>query len=133
MISLLEDQEVRDLELSEEAAVVIAAGMSFQRFLITERGVPASRHQTELLCNDLAAKVHGGRSVAVHCRAGIGRSGWLRPARPIPNTKAMPLNATMNHANCGIAVCSPPLQHYQGTGVYLGVAFNNCNPLAWLR
>jgi protein-tyrosine phosphatase len=77
VISLLEDHEVRDLELSEEAAVVIAAGMSFQRFPITDRGVPTSRHQTELLWNDLAAKVRGGRSVAVHCRAGIGRSGLV--------------------------------------------------------
>ena len=77
VISLLEDHEIRDLELTQEAAVVTAAGMSFRRFPIPDRGVPASRPQMEMLWNDLADKVRSGCRVAVHCRAGIGRSGLV--------------------------------------------------------
>jgi protein-tyrosine phosphatase len=77
IVSLLEDHEIRDLELTREADLVIEAGLSFQRFPIPDRGVPFSRIDAETLWLDLANRVRNGRSVAVHCRAGIGRSGLI--------------------------------------------------------
>lgn len=77
VVSLLEDHEIHDLGLNQEADLVSAAGLSFQRFPIPDRGVPPSRTCAEALWNELADGVRAGGSIAVHCRAGIGRSGLM--------------------------------------------------------
>jgi protein-tyrosine phosphatase len=44
---------------------------------IKDRGTPESEAGFFALANELAASVQQGSAVAVHCRAGIGRSGLL--------------------------------------------------------
>ena len=63
VVSLLEDHEIRELELTREAELVRHAGLDFEKFPIPDRGVP-----TSLRC---------GRSVGIHCRASIGRAGLV--------------------------------------------------------
>jgi protein-tyrosine phosphatase len=77
VVSLLEDHEIRDLELGEEPQISMRAGLSFERFPIADRGVPASPDAALRLCDGIATKIDNGQSVGVHCRAGIGRSGLV--------------------------------------------------------
>lgn len=77
VVSLLEDHEIRELDLLREAAEVENVGLMFERFAIPDRGVPASLETARALWSRLAAKITDGRSVGIHCRAGIGRSGLI--------------------------------------------------------
>jgi protein-tyrosine phosphatase len=49
------------------------AGLSFERFPIPDRGVPVSADAAAQLFDSIASRIAIGRSVGVHCRAGIGR------------------------------------------------------------
>ncbi|MES2193459.1 MAG: protein-tyrosine phosphatase family protein [Pseudomonadota bacterium] len=77
VISLLEREEVRDLELQREADLCHEQGMEFLSFPIPDRGVPVSLRDTVILARTVSARIGGGRAVAVHCRAGIGRSALI--------------------------------------------------------
>ncbi len=77
LVSLLTEDEVDELELQEEAAWCEEKGIEFISFPIPDRGVPpddnAFRHFLQTLLDRLA----DGKSVAIHCFAGIGRSGLV--------------------------------------------------------
>ena len=75
--SLLEDHEVRELELTREAELVRQAGLDFERFPIPDRGVPASLDLAHDMWRRLEAKLRNKRSVGIHCRASIGRAGLV--------------------------------------------------------
>lgn len=77
MVSLLEPGEVRELALGEEEALCRGRGLAFTSLPIPDRGVPESRRQMAALVRRLSQDLMGGRSIAVHCRAGIGRSSLL--------------------------------------------------------
>ena len=77
VLCLLEIQEVRELDLDQEAALCEAAGIMFHGFAIADRGTPGSLHKLEPLLAELHGKLVDGKAVAVHCRAGIGRSGLV--------------------------------------------------------
>lgn len=76
IVSLLEPDEAADLGLVGEAAACSGHGIDFAQFSIPDRGVPelgAFRSLVEKLIHDLNA----GTNIAIHCRAGIGRTGIL--------------------------------------------------------
>jgi polymorphic toxin system DSP-PTPase phosphatase-like protein len=75
IVSLLEPQELVELGLSDEPRLCLGHGIEFVSFPIPDRGVPTSYGTLNLLVMPLVPKVKGGHMVAVHCRAGIGRSG----------------------------------------------------------
>jgi hypothetical protein len=75
--SLLEPEEISELDLRREEVLCREQGMEFISFPIPDRGVPPSFRETAALAQALAAKVGGGKSVAIHCRAGIGRSSLI--------------------------------------------------------
>lgn len=77
VVSLLESFEVRELDLRDEGALCHAANIEFISYPIQDRGVPASLERTCQLVSRIAALVERGSSVAVHCRAGIGRSSLI--------------------------------------------------------
>lgn len=77
VVSLLESHEVRDLELQEQPAICRRRGIEFLPFPIKDRGVPASENELIELVVALLGHLGEGRSVAVHCRAGIGRTGLV--------------------------------------------------------
>jgi protein-tyrosine phosphatase len=75
VVSLLESQEIRDLELREEGALCAAHGIAYRHFPIPDRGTPSSGKAVHALVAELHSALTRGASVAVHCRAGIGRTG----------------------------------------------------------
>lgn len=75
VVSLLEVGEARELALESEPALCKANAIEFRAFPIPDRGVP--KHCTEFgqLLDLLQDRLRAGRSVVIHCRAGIGRTG----------------------------------------------------------
>ena len=49
----------------------------FVSFPIPDRGVPESMRETQRLVRSLSAAIADGKAVAIHCRAGIGRSSLI--------------------------------------------------------
>lgn len=77
VVSLLEEDETEQLELSDEGAVAKSNGVRFVSFPIPDRGVPASTREALQLFSTIATALEEGKNVAVHCRQGIGRSGLI--------------------------------------------------------
>jgi hypothetical protein len=77
VVSLLEADESRELGLEGEALLCSAAGIKFVSFPIPDCGVPNDRVLFAPLVDGIVCHLRSGDSVAIHCRAGIGRSGLL--------------------------------------------------------
>jgi hypothetical protein len=77
VVSLLEAEEVSELGLQREPALCREQGIAFMSFPIPDRGVPPSLAATAALARALSKSVGEGKAVAVHCRAGIGRSSLI--------------------------------------------------------
>lgn len=77
VVSLLQPHEARHLELEDEATVAAASGVDFLAFSIPDEGVPASRESAAGLIDDIIGALMRGRTVAIHCRQSIGRSGLI--------------------------------------------------------
>jgi Protein-tyrosine phosphatase len=73
--SLLHAYEADELGIAGEASLCAAHGIDFRSFPIRDRGVPESHFAFSDFVDQLTAHVRTGDAVAVHCRAGIGRSG----------------------------------------------------------
>jgi protein-tyrosine phosphatase len=80
LVSMLQIDEAAELGLSSEAELCEARGIVFRSFPIPDRETPSSTASFSRFVEDLRAEVHAGRSVAVHCRASIGRSSLLLAA-----------------------------------------------------
>ncbi len=77
VVNLLEPTEVTELELGEEATLCRECGIALITFPIADRCVPGSLSRTIDLARLLAGKINEHKAVAVHCRAGIGRSAVI--------------------------------------------------------
>lgn len=77
LVSLLERAEARELLLGREPCEAAAAGLAFAWLPIPDHGVPPDVRAFRRLVRELAGRVTEGASVAIHCRAGIGRSSVL--------------------------------------------------------
>ncbi len=77
VVSLLENHEVRELALSQEAPLCKEHDIEFISFPIPDRKTPASIRDASALVDGLVARLESGTAVAVHCRAGIGRTGLI--------------------------------------------------------
>jgi protein-tyrosine phosphatase len=77
LVSLLEPSEVRELGLRMAQQHCEALGLCFVSFPIPDRGVPKPAQPFVSLVQMLRRRLVSGAHVAVHCRAGIGRSGLL--------------------------------------------------------
>jgi protein-tyrosine phosphatase len=80
VVSLLELEEEAELQLASESAIASANGIEFVRFPIADRAVPESHEAFAQLVAALAEQIRNGKSVAVHCRQGIGRAATLAVA-----------------------------------------------------
>jgi protein-tyrosine phosphatase len=77
LVSLLENEEAVHLQLDREGDVAESNGIEFISFPIPDRGVPASVPAVLSLLKKIIGALEEGKSVAVHCRQGIGRSGLI--------------------------------------------------------
>ena len=77
VVSLLEPAEVTELQLGEEATICRERGIDLISFPIADRSVPESLQETIEFARLLAGKINEQKTVAIHCRAGIGRSAVM--------------------------------------------------------
>ena len=77
VVSLLTDAEQAELELEEEGRQCGELGLKFVRMPIEDMRVPPLDAPTIALLADLRQLHFAGSSIAVHCRAGIGRSPMI--------------------------------------------------------
>lgn len=77
LVSMLTVEETNELGLRQESDECAAAAMTFVNLPITDRSVPSDRDEFFRSVEQLAQMVRGGRFLAVHCRASIGRSSIL--------------------------------------------------------
>jgi protein-tyrosine phosphatase len=80
VVSLLHRYEADELEIADEESLCSSEGISYLSFPIRDRGTPESIAEFLALSDEIAASVKRGSAVAIHCRAGIGRSGLLAGA-----------------------------------------------------
>ena len=77
VVSLLESGEAAELGLHREADLCDENRIEFVSFPVPDRGVPPSWPAASDLARLLTSRLSQGRTVAVHCRAGIGRSSVI--------------------------------------------------------
>jgi hypothetical protein len=76
VVSMVEDAEIPGLG-EAEAVVCGELDIEFVRFPMRDKTVPLSSDAIAAVARQLAGDISAGRSVAIHCRAGIGRSTTL--------------------------------------------------------
>jgi protein-tyrosine phosphatase len=77
VVSLLERDEVDDLGLGLEATLCRNSGIEFLSFPIRDRDVPADSASAMRFAAEVAS---ANKTVAIHCRAGIGRASLMAAA-----------------------------------------------------
>jgi len=77
VVSLLEKEEAAQLQLDHERDAAASNGINFISFPIPDRGVPASVPAVLSLLREIVGALEEGKSVALHCRQGVGRSGLI--------------------------------------------------------
>lgn len=80
VVSLLTDEEVDVLGLKQQAAMYLANGIGFIHFPISDFGVPESEEKFIGLVRVLSHQIELGQILAIHCKAGIGRSSLMAAA-----------------------------------------------------
>ena len=77
VLSLLTPDEEKELELENEADLARQQGLKFRSFPIPDRQVPASRPAFAQTLETIKEDLSSGKSVLIHCRQGIGRTGLV--------------------------------------------------------
>jgi len=77
IVSALTLSEVEELLLSEEEIGCTQRGLKFYSFAIEDRCVPTAADEFRKFIDLLTVELRAGVAVAIHCRAGIGRSSLI--------------------------------------------------------
>jgi protein-tyrosine phosphatase len=77
LISMLTNEEMQELALDAEARLADMAGIQFCRLPMEDRSVPSDSKDMITIADRIRAQLTSGIGVAVHCRAGVGRSTLL--------------------------------------------------------
>jgi protein-tyrosine phosphatase len=76
VVSLLTEEEERELDLEDEASVARRHNLNFVSYPISDRGIPGTTTVDNFL-EAIDLDLLRGKSVLVHCRQGIGRTGLV--------------------------------------------------------
>ena len=85
LVSALPQDEAAELGLADEGQCCQHSGLEFLCFPIRDRSVPLSYREFDSLLASLTGFLQQGKAIAVHCRAGIGRSSLIVAATLIRN------------------------------------------------
>ena len=85
VVSALTTAENEELGLIEESQCCQSKGIAFLSFPIEDRSVPISFPEFSELISSVTGCLREGKAVAVHCRAGIGRSSIIVASALIRN------------------------------------------------
>jgi protein-tyrosine phosphatase len=129
VVSLLEREEVSELGLQREAELCRSNGIDFVSFPIPDRGVPESRQEAARIAGVLAASIRHGRSIAIHCRAGIGRSSVIAACALICSGIAAEEALSLIGAARGLSV--PDTDEQRDWVVAFGSTYRGEVPPAW--
>ena len=77
VVSLLTQEEEKDLDLRDESRESNAQGLDFISFPIPDRQVPTSEAKLAAALEKISDALSAGKNVVVHCRQGVGRSGLV--------------------------------------------------------
>ncbi|WP_207632778.1 protein-tyrosine phosphatase family protein [Foetidibacter luteolus] len=77
VVSLLEKNEIYDLELNHEEDICKSKNITYINFPIPDRDIPKQNSDTNKLIEALTKKIDEGQSIVIHCRMGIGRSSII--------------------------------------------------------
>lgn len=77
LVSLLEDEEAKEIGVQDEAGAASRAGVEFWRFPISDREVPVDEAAAVEFARKTSSRVTAGASIVIHCRMGIGRSSVM--------------------------------------------------------
>jgi len=77
LVSLLTRDEIDELNLKKEPEICQAYDIEFISFPIQDRKVPSSMTKSLQLSHALLMQIQEGKKIAIHCRAGIGRSALI--------------------------------------------------------
>lgn len=110
LVSLLDREETAELELTREADLASSFGLIFHSLPIPDRDVPRNVNAFQHLVGQVHDHVSGGGSVAIHCRAGIGRSSIL--AASVLAQRGLPVGEAFNLLSAcrGLQVPDTPAQ-----------------------
>lgn len=75
LVSLIEEQELRDLGIERLFDACLEEGIVLIRFPIKDVSVPSDPGEFYKLVDRLADRLKEGKAVAVHCKGGLGRAG----------------------------------------------------------
>ena len=77
VVSALSPEEMRGLGVLKESELCNEIGLEYVQFSIVNREAPATIDAVGDLVDRLGGYLAAGRSVVIHCRAGIGRASLL--------------------------------------------------------
>lgn len=77
VVSALAREEMRSADTLQEPELCRALGLEFIHFPMGNREAPATMEAVGALVDSLIEHLEAGRSVVVHCRAGIGRASLV--------------------------------------------------------
>lgn len=85
VVSLLTDEENKELSLVDEASEARKHGLAFVSYPIPDRGIPPDRSTLATLLQAIDRDLQQGKRVLVHCRQGIGRTGVVAASLLVRN------------------------------------------------
>lgn len=77
LVCLLEDDEIEELKLSRSEECCKQREIEYLHFPIQDRGLPHSFECFKAMIADLYDRIKKGDNTVIHCRAGIGRAGFM--------------------------------------------------------
>jgi protein-tyrosine phosphatase len=77
VVSLLEKEEIKELQLTREDELCKKNNIMYINFPIPDRDVPKHDNKLEQLIEILLSNLNNGISVIIHCRMGIGRASII--------------------------------------------------------